>query len=518
MPAEPTRSSGRREPSVGSDAGSTSESGSECEEDEDVTEDAVDLDGNMQPSGDDGRAPFEGASALDDESRAPLFCGSDLTRLDSTLLFMNVVRTHKVTNACITELLHLFSKVILPKPNSLPTSEGIASSMVTRLGLRYDAIDACRNGCVLFRREYAELETCPICAAGRFKRVGLSRVPAKVLRHFPLVPRLKRMFSTPQLASLMAWHGENMSRDGKMRGPYDSPQWQHVRDKHGEFSADHRNIHLGLCADGVNPYSQKRSTHSSCPVFLLNYNIPPWLTIKTFFIMLSLLIPGPEAVTAAHFDVFLCPLIEELTVLWTEGVMCNDAARWRGEATFTMRAILLWCIADFPAYGMMAGTSNKGYCACPVCGPGTPSRYSQHLSKVVYGGSHRRWLPTNHPFRRDVTVFGKEELEEEPRRMDATAHIRWTFLRAEYARYGGRLAAEGDPMLCSGVKRLPALFTLPYWRVRLLHTPRQMQWIIYYSPLLLVCNCVRPLPAHRAPMLCIYPKPMRSLYPSQEPS
>lgn len=444
----------------------------------------MDLEGSPDASEEDGRVPIEGVAALNDECRTPLFCGSSLSRLDSTLMFMNVCRTHKVTNACITELLHLFSKVILPVPNSLPTSEGIATSMVSRLGLKYKAIDACKNGCVLYRREYAELESCPICEAGRFKRVGLSRVPSKVLRHFPLVPRLKRMFSTPQLASLMTWHGDNISGDGKMRGPYDSPQWQHVKDNHVEFSSDSRNIHLGLCADGVNPYSQKRSTHSLCPVFLLNYNIPPWLTTKKIFIMLSLLIPGPEAVTAKHFDVFLCPLIEELRELWTEGAMCNDAGRWRGEATFTLRAILLWCIHDFPAYAMMAGTSNKGYCACPVCGPGTPARYSNHLSKVVYGGSHRRWLPPNHPFRHDITVFDKEELEEEPRRMDAIGHIRWAFMRAEYASYGGRLASEGDPMLCSGVKRLPVLFTLPYWRVKHL-TYSSMNLVSCWN----ICQC-----------------------------
>lgn len=183
--------------------------------------------------------------------------------------------------------------------------------------------------------------------------------------------------------------------------------------------------------------------------------------------MLSLLIPGPEAITAAHFDVFICPLLEELRDLWTEGVICNDAARWRGETTITMREILLWCIHDFPAYAMMAGTTNKGYCACLVYGPATTSRYSEHLSKVVYGGRHRRWLPPNHPFRQDVSVFQVEELKGEPARMDVNAHIRWAFMHAEYARYGGRLNAEGDPMLCSGVKRLPALFTLPYWRVRL---------------------------------------------------
>lgn len=49
--------------------------------------------------------------------------------------------------------------------------------------------------------------------------------------------------------------------------------------------------------------------------------------------------------------------------------------------------------------------------------------------------------------------------------METSDHIRWAFLRAEYARFGGRLAADGDPMLCSGVKRLPTLFTLPYWKV-----------------------------------------------------
>lgn len=164
--------------------------------------------------------------------------------------------------------------------------------------------------------------------------------------------------------------------------------------------------------------------------------------------------------------------------------MCNDATRWRGEATFTLRAILLWCIHDFPAYAMMAGTSNKGYCACPVCGPNTPSRYSSHLSKVVYGGNHRRWLPPDHPFRQDVNVFASEELEGEPPRMDAMKHIRWAFLRAEYARFGGRLGGEGDPMLCSGVKWLPILFTLPYWKVHLQTSKHEMTATVFFGSFL----------------------------------
>lgn len=120
----------------------------------------------------------------------------------------------------------------------------------------------------------------------------------------------------------------------------------------------------------------------------------------------------------------------------------------------------------FSAYAMMAGTSNKGYCACPVCGPHTPSRYSSHLSKVVYRGKHRRWLPEDHPFRHDVNVSGTKKLEREPNRMDSQSHIRWAFLKAEYACFGGGFGEDEDPMLSSGVKRLPALYALPYWKVK----------------------------------------------------
>jgi hypothetical protein len=416
----------------------------------------------------DGEAPagVEYATLMNDESHTPFFCGSNLSRLDATLMFMNVCRTHRATNACINEMLHLLAKVILPMPNSLPSSEGSASSMLSRLGLKYHAIDSCKNGCVLFRHRYANMEACPMCLAPRYRTVGLSRVPHKVLRLFPLIPRLRRMFSTPHLASLMTWHGENISTDGKMRGPHDSPQWDHIRANHAEFERDSRNIHLGLCADGLNPHSQKRSTHSLCPVVLLNYNIPPWLTIKNFFIMMALLIPGPDAVTGANIDVYMGPLLEELRELWVDGVACYDAARWRGEATFALRAILLWCIHDFPAYAMLAGTTNKGYCACPICGLNTPARYSHNLSKVVYGGRHRRWLPADHPFRFDTSVFLTQELESAPAPMDAAKHIRWAFMRAEHARFGGRMGVDGDPTLCSGVKRVPALFSLPYWKVR----------------------------------------------------
>jgi hypothetical protein len=65
----------------------------------------------------------------------------------------------------------------------------------------------------------------------------------------------------------------------------------------------------------VNPFKQTRLTWSTWPVTLFNYNLPPWLCTKKFFVMLALLISGKESVTSKVFDVFMEVLVEELLEL-----------------------------------------------------------------------------------------------------------------------------------------------------------------------------------------------------------
>ena len=92
---------------------------------------------------------------------------------------------------------------------------------------------------------------------------GRSRVPGLVLRHFPLIPQLQRMFSSKKLWKLNLWHHFNKSVDGKMRHTVDSLQWNFVHTEleleAGDemFGRDLRDIHLGLDVDGMNPYSEK---------------------------------------------------------------------------------------------------------------------------------------------------------------------------------------------------------------------------------------------------------------------
>jgi hypothetical protein len=137
---------------------------------------------------------------------------------------------------------------------------------------------------------------------------------------------------------------------------------------------------------------------------------------KIIFVVLALLIHGKEFVKMHNFDVYMEPLIEELQVLW-KGVPTYDVARLVGHRQFTLRAILMWTIHDYPMYGLVSRCVHQGYKTCLSCEPNITSRHFVELGKVVYEGS-RRWLARDHPYWRDQNLVhcnGKEELRNRPK-------------------------------------------------------------------------------------------------------
>lgn len=246
----------------------------------------------------------------------------------------------------------------------------------------------------------------------------------------------------------------------------DSPQWRFVDANWPEFAADPRNVRLGLAADGVNPFAEKRSNWSTWPISLINFNLPPWLATKKHFVILALLIPGPDSVTAENIDIFLEPLVDELMELWQYGTETVDAASYGRARVFNMKAMLIMTIHDLEAYSMVNGCMVKGNHACPRCGPNCVSRYSFTLGKNVYNAQYRRWLPAGHPYRQNGLAFdGSVEERAAPGNVTAADHIRWAEERQRWLRAGGAPGRD-DPALRTGVKRLPILFRLPYWKVQ----------------------------------------------------
>jgi hypothetical protein len=231
-----------------------------------------------------------------------------------------------------------------------------------------------------------------------------------VLWYLPIIPRFKRLFANANDAKNLRWHALERECDGQLRHPADSLQWKKVDDLYPDFGNEARNLRLGLATDGMNPYGNLSSIHSSWPVLLIIYNLSPSICMKRKYIMLSMMISGPRQ-PGNDIDVYLSPLIEDLRLLWEEGVDVLDAY---SNENFKMRAMLFCTINDFPAYGNLSGYSVKGYKACPICEDKTCSKQLRNVKKIVYLG-HRKFLKPNHPYRRLRKAFnGDQETEIAP--------------------------------------------------------------------------------------------------------
>ena len=170
---------------------------------------------------------------------------------------------------------------VLPENNTLPRSIDEAKKVVCPLDLPYVKYHACINDCALYRDEYEDRVTCPVCGQPRYKR-GNKKVPHKVVWYFPITPRLQRYFVDPKEAKLMQWHAERVPPiDDPEKGqilthPADANQWKALdMEFEDEFGGDPRNVRLGMSTDGLNPYGNQRNTHSTWPEFVWPYNLPP---------------------------------------------------------------------------------------------------------------------------------------------------------------------------------------------------------------------------------------------------
>lgn len=100
--------------------------------------------------------------------------------------------------------------------------------MLDEVGLGHEEIDACKNDCVLFRKENQDAIRCPVCNESRWKNNDGKRKPHKTLRYFPLKPRLQKLFMFRKTASKMRWHKEKrVVEEGIARHPADSRAWKH---------------------------------------------------------------------------------------------------------------------------------------------------------------------------------------------------------------------------------------------------------------------------------------------------
>jgi hypothetical protein len=410
-------------------------------------------------------------------------CNPGHKKLGTTLEMLQWKAKYGVSDKAFEGMLKIM-KDKLPERNELPSTTYEAKQVVCPMGLEVQKIHACPNDCILYYGPlYENLDACPVCQALRYKirqhedpgddlegepdpskKKKKKRVPAKVMWYFPIIPRLKRLFRNKANAKLMRWHKEERKIDHMLRHPADGSQWRKIDRAFPDFERDARNIRFGLSTDGFNPFGEFSSGHSTWPVTLCMFNLPPWMCMKRKFIMMPVVIQGPKQ-PGNDIDVYLKPLVDELLLLWKEeGVRVWDEDK---QESFDLRALLFISINDWPALSNLSGQTNKGYRACTHCLDKTDSIYLKHCKKVVYMG-HRRFLPPQHPLRKKGFHWkGKADHRKKPPHfkgeevLNMVKDVRVVFGKAEGSQPAPNDANGRAPMW----KKKSIFWELPYWEI-----------------------------------------------------
>jgi len=287
------------------------------------------------------------------------------SKLSAVAQVFTIKSDHGLSEARYDKIIE-WARSILLEGNRLKENFYAAKSMMKPLGLGYQKIDMCHNFCKLYYLENAEITECMTCGHSRYKsRTGRGKtlVACKKLRYFLITHRLQRLFMSLRTAEHMTWHQAHDVVDGVMVHHSDGEAWKLFNSVHPHFSVESRNVRLGLCTDGFNPFRSFVAPYSCWPVILTVYDLPPRMCMRLEFMFLSTVIAGPSS-SGWNIDVCLRPLIDELVQLWSFGALTYDISR---KQNFLIRAVLMWTINDFPAYGMLSGWSTHGKLACPYC-------------------------------------------------------------------------------------------------------------------------------------------------------
>ncbi|XP_063946088.1 uncharacterized protein LOC108212435 [Daucus carota subsp. sativus] len=268
--------------------------------------------------------------AVDKEVGEPIYPDNlKYSQLKFVTKLLHCKNRNKCSDKAFDELLLLLGDVF-PDKHKLPLNYNAVKKMVKRLNIR----------------------NCKYCKLSRYKattNAGNNTVPRKVLRHFKITDRLQRLYMSTRTAAHMKYHKNRTVTEGVLTHPADGEEWKEFDKNYPDFSAEIRNVRLGLATDGFPLYRNATSTVSSVwHVVLLVYNLPHTMVTKDPYMFMTLLVPGPND-PGKNLNVYLRPLIDELITLWNVGVETFDAS---AKTNFMMRAALLWTISDFPGLGM----------------------------------------------------------------------------------------------------------------------------------------------------------------------
>ena len=246
----------------------------------------------------------------------------------------------------------------------------------------------CPNDCIIYRKQYENKVSCPVCKSSRYDIDG--KTALRNFSYYPITPRIRRMVLTKNICELLTSHLSHHSVDPFIQKDIqESKVWKEKWfGSNGMFADVDIGIVLSLCLDGVNPFNHQHVKYSMWPIELAILNFPPPLRKTSAGIMIGGVIPA-KGVKEPEADVYMEILVEELLSL----KKCKMISYTGKPISVSVR--LLQYVLDYPAIGKVLHFpgSARSFRACPFCqvvGENCACNKTLFLQ-------NRRYLPMSHP-------------------------------------------------------------------------------------------------------------------------
>ncbi|XP_038713445.1 uncharacterized protein LOC120007317 [Tripterygium wilfordii] len=170
-------------------------------------------------------------------AQSPLWDGCEShSELSVAVRLLSIKADYNMPQGCFDDVVHLM-KETMPADNGMPETFYQAKKSVSKLGLGYQRIDCCPDGCMIYYKDNAHLTQCKFCGVNRYKprrtgRENFKEIPSKRMWYLPLIPRLQRLFSSTVTAKEMRWHYEHQRESHILCHPSDGEAWKNFDQTH----------------------------------------------------------------------------------------------------------------------------------------------------------------------------------------------------------------------------------------------------------------------------------------------
>ena len=189
--------------------------------------------------------------------------------------------------------------------------------------------------------------------------------PHKVYCYQNIIDSLRRLVKRQNFANRCElWRSREVRSVGQLMGDvFDWRVWRDFQTYEGvPYLAAPRNYGLMLNVDWMQPFDH--TIYSVGVLYLVLMNLPRNERFKRENVILVGIIPGPSE-PPLNINTYLSPLVDELLVLWNDGVMMRHACSFLPER---FKAALLCVASDIPASRKVCGfTGHHSRMGCNKC-------------------------------------------------------------------------------------------------------------------------------------------------------